>query len=745
MISKPAGLRETFASPPLVVTKLHPPVAREQTVVRDRLMELLRPRPGVKLTVVAAPAGSGKTTLLGMWRDAEATVRPVAWVTLDEGDNDPVVLWMHVLEALRQVCSAVGDTASPERVGAARITDVLLPQLVNHLSENGDVALILDDFDRLSSGAARDTLAWLIEHSPSPLQVVVASRNEPGLPLGALRAHGELLELRADDLRFTAEEAEALLNERLALGLARADVDRLVERTEGWPAGIYLAALSLVGAHDRKAFVSQFGGTNRYVIDFLVDEVLEAHSPAMQALMLRSSILSRVSGPLCDAVLEQDGAGERLSELSRSNLFLVPLDDRDEWFRFHHLFAQLLRVELEHREPGLAPTLHRRAYAWHRGHGSIDEAIEHALEAGAYAEAIELIATRWLHLAAVGRHVTVLAWLDRFPSEVARRSSRLLLMKAWLLSLSAKRKEAEEAITVVEQLGWVDDGPPPDGSSSLEASLATLRAAFPWDDVDAGFRNALRAAGLQNPQSPFWAAVCWPLGLACYNRGDLDDADRWFGEAAEVATGNGRWLIAASALAYRSLIAGERGDPEEQGLLAEQAARHAHENGIDGMKGEVHVAMGVSLAANGELDEALSFLAQGIAVLRVFGSPLDLANALIWQANLLRDIGRVEAAAEAIDEARAVISACSDPGILRERLDALEPPRSGARTRKGELSERELVVLRMLNGPLSERDIGRELYLSHNTIHSHTRSIYRKLGVSSRAEALRQALELRLI
>jgi LuxR family transcriptional regulator, maltose regulon positive regulatory protein len=746
MISKPAGLRETFASPPLVVTKLHPPVAREQNVVRDRLMELLRPQPGVKLTVVAAPAGSGKTTLLGMWRDAEATVRPVAWVTLDEGDNDPVVLWMHVLEALRQVCPAVGDTTSPEQVGAARIAEVLLPQLVNHLSENGDVALILDDFDRLSSGASRDTLAWLIEHSPSPLQVVVASRNEPGLPLGALRAHGELLELRADDLRFTAEEAEALLNERLALGLARADVDRLVERTEGWPAGIYLAALSLVGVHDRGAFVSQFGGANRYVIDFLVDEVLEAHSPATQALMLRSSILDRVSGPLCDAVLEQDGAGERLSELSRSNLFLVPLDDRDEWFRFHHLFAQLLRVELEHREPGLAPTLHRRAYVWHRDNGLVDQAIEHALQAGAFAEANELIAERWLHALNLGRHQTVLAWLDRFPPELADESSRLLLMRAWVLSFCLRHDEANDVMDALEWLGWPDESPLPDGSSSLEASLATIRAAFPLDDVGAGYENALRAAELESPDSPFWADVCWPLGLGYYNRGDLARADRWFAEAAAVGRENERWLVAASAVAYRSLIAGERGDLHEQRLLAEQADRLARERGVDRLKGEVHVAMGESVAAGGELDQALPILAHGVSVQRRFGSPVDLANALISQARVLQSMDRSEDAAAAIDEARDTIEPCVDPGVLPERLEALtRPRRARRRTRQAELTERELVVLRMLTGPLSERDIGRELYLSYNTIHSHTRSIFRKLGASSRAEAVRRARSLTLL
>jgi LuxR family transcriptional regulator, maltose regulon positive regulatory protein len=393
MTAKTALPQQAPDSPQLVVTKLESPAAREQTVARDRLVGRLRPAAGVKLTVVAAPAGSGKTTLLGTWREDEATAKPVAWVTLDEGDNDPAVLWTHVLEALRRACPTLG-TRVPKPLGAADVVDRLLPSLINDLAEQGDVALVLDDFDRLSSGPARDSVAWLVEHAPSSFQLVVASRNEPGLPLGALRAHGELLELRADELRFTAEEAEVLLNTRLALGLAPADVERLVERTEGWPAGLYLAALSLGGVEDRRRFVREFGGTNRHVIDFLVDEVLDAHSPKMQALMLRCSILGRLAGPLCDAVLEEQGTRDGLVELSRTNLFLIPLDDRNEWFRFHRLFAQLLRVELEHREPGLAPKLHFRAYIWHRDHGSLDEAIEHARQAGALKEARMLMAER---------------------------------------------------------------------------------------------------------------------------------------------------------------------------------------------------------------------------------------------------------------------------------------------------------------------------------------------------------------
>ena len=219
--------------PPLLLTKLHPPAGRAQTIARDRLVERLRPQPGVKLTVLAAPAGSGKTTLLGSWRDCEATGRPVAWVTIDTGDNDARVLWAHVLESLRRVCPGTRLPALPVPGRPPEIAGSLLPQLVNDLSEHPGAALILDDFHHLSSGDARDGVAWLVEHAPPSLQLVLATRSEPALPLGALRAHGELVELRADELAFTADEADAFLNERLGLGLASDDVERLVERTEG--------------------------------------------------------------------------------------------------------------------------------------------------------------------------------------------------------------------------------------------------------------------------------------------------------------------------------------------------------------------------------------------------------------------------------------------------------------------------------------------------------------------------------
>jgi LuxR family maltose regulon positive regulatory protein len=301
-------------------------------------------------------------------------------------------------------------------------------------------------------------------------------------------------------------------------------------------------------------------------------------------------------------------------------------------------------------------------------------------------------------------------------------------------------------MTALEQLGWPGRKPLPDGSSSLDGSLATLRAAFPWGDVAYGHANALRAVELQTPESPFWAAACWPLGMACYYRGDLAEAERWFTEAAEAGARNERWVITASALAYRSLIAGDRDDRDEQLLYAEQALALAREQGIDELNGDVHVAMGASLAARGDLVEAVRFLARGVAVARSLRRALDLANALIRQAAALTALARPGEAAAVIAEASSVVDSCPDPGILRQRLEGLERrPRAQIRGRSAKLSERELIVLRMLRGPLSERDIGRELYLSHNTVHSHTRSIYRKLGVSSRAEALQRALALGLL
>ena len=375
--------------PELLVTKFHPPAARDHTVHRERLVDRLRDSASFKLTLIAAPAGSGKTTLLASWREIEAATKPFAWVSLDKDDNDTVRLWAHIVAALRRASPVLEESISPELVGDVRLLEVALGRLMNTLADQGGTVLVLDDFHRLSAGPARDSIRWVVDHAPASLQLVLSTRTEPAMPLAALRAHAELLEVRASETRFTFEEADALLNGRLGLDLTREDVDHLVERTEGWAAGLYLAALSLAGIGERRARIGQFGPTHSYVADFLTEEVLDASDPATRELMLRCSVLERFCGPLCDAVLDTEGAADLLRALSRKNLFLVPLDDHGEWFRFHHFFGEMLRMELERREPASSATLHSRAHEWHRRHGTTDEAIDHALAAHAFVEAGE--------------------------------------------------------------------------------------------------------------------------------------------------------------------------------------------------------------------------------------------------------------------------------------------------------------------------------------------------------------------
>jgi LuxR family maltose regulon positive regulatory protein len=390
--------------------------------------------------------------------------------------------------------------------------------------------------------------------------------------------------------------------------------------------------------------------------------------------------------------------------------------------------------------------MHRRAYAWHRDHGSIEEAVEHAVEAEAFAEAGELIAARWAEYTNACRYATVLAWLERFPPEFVDANPTLVLVKAWVLSLSGRSEEAAGAIAAVERLGRIEEGPLPDGFSSLEASVATLRACMPSGDVRFGLDNARRAAELEASGSPWRPVACWAMGLGLYFSGKVEEADRWFAESAELAPLSGMWVVGASALAYHSFVAGDQGRLDEQGVHAERAEELNREHGLEEINGEVPTALGTCLAAHGNLEEARPLLDQGVTALRSYGQPLDLAHALIRQARVLRASGEHDAAAMAIAEARATVDSCPDPGILEDWVSALEsPPRKRAGSGDGELSERELSVLRALTGPLSERDIARELFLSHNTVHSHTRSIYRKLGVSSRAAAIGRARELGLL
>ena len=731
-------------APILLLTKLHPPMVPSQIVARERLFARLREGRGRRLSLVACPAGFGKSTLLAAWREADSGERPMAWVTLDEGDSDVVVLWSHVLEALGQACPGLSAAELQAMVPIAPLVEVVLPRLVNELIAQGEVVLILDDFHRLSSGPARETLEWFVDHLPVSFQLVLASRMDPAFPLGALRAHGELLELRADELRFTEVEAAEFLNARLGLELEPADIALLVSRTEGWPAGLYLAALSLEGKPDKHALVRAFDGTAAHVVDFLADDVLNGFEPELQTFMLRTSVLERLCPELCDEVLGHSGGGAALESLARSNLFLIPLDGQRRWFRFHHLFAQILGVELQRREPELMPELHRRAYTWHRAYGTTDEAIHHALAARAFDEAGDLIAETWVYYVNAGRTASVLDWLTGFPDEVLER--RVLGVKAWVLAMQGHPEEMGRAVDRLHELGGLDEGPLPDGMASLESSLSLLSAIFGGGDVTTRLEDGTRAAALEGPDSPWYPVATWALGWAHYCVDELELAEQRFKETVALGPPVEQWLVSSASIAQLSMIAGMRGRIGEQVRLADEAYEMAREHGLlDAIEGgEVPTARGLALAARGEFEAALPELEKGLMLRRMWGQPFDPADGLIALATVTAASGDRARANELFDEAEAILAGCPDPGALPRRLAAARRAARGG-VSPGELSERELTVLRMLRGGSSEREIGQELFVSFNTVHTHVKSIYRKLGVSSRADAIARALEQQLI
>jgi LuxR family maltose regulon positive regulatory protein len=418
----------------LVSTKIEPPRLREGHVARPALVDQLRHSLHRRLTLLEAPAGSGKTTLLVEWCAAEAGHVPFAWVSLDAGDNDPVRFWTYVASALRHAGLDVPRSVdSALAAPALSAKDVGLPELVNALREApAGVVLVLDDYHVIREPEIHDAVAFLLERSPPGVHVAIASRAAPPVGVARLRVRGELGEVPEQELRFDRVGVGMLLNDGLGLALEDGELELLLERTEGWAAGLYLAGLSLRG-RDGAEFVASFSGEQRHLADYLLEEVLTGQPEELRAFLLRTSILDRFTAPLCDAVLGTEASHELLAEIERSNMFLILLDSRREWFRYHGLFQDLLRHELARElDERAIRELHERAAAWLAASGEIDDAIRHHLAAGDETAASDVIARNWNHFLQRGEVVTASGWLDRLPPELVLASPQLCLARAWL-------------------------------------------------------------------------------------------------------------------------------------------------------------------------------------------------------------------------------------------------------------------------------------------------------------------------
>jgi len=397
---------------PLVETKLYPPRLRRRLVARPRLSGRLRRGAESRLTLISAPAGFGKTTLLAEWLAATGAEGSVAWLSLEESDSQPASYWTYVITALQGVAPGVGAGALPLLQSAQPPVETVLTTVLNELGTvPNDLYLVLDDYHLVDSADVRAGMTFLLEHLPPQVHLVVSTREDPDLPLARLRGRGDLVEIRAADLRFTLDEVAAYLNDVTGLDLAAGDIAALEGRTEGWIAALQLAALSMQGRDDVAGFIAGFAGDDRYIVDYLVDEVLERQPASVRGFLVQTSILDRLSGPLCDAVCGQHGGKAMLESLDRANLFLVPLDDNRRWYRYHHLFADVLQTHLLDEHPDRAAALHRRASQWWEQNGEPSPAIRHALAAGDVERAAGLVELAIPALRGDRQEATIRSWL----------------------------------------------------------------------------------------------------------------------------------------------------------------------------------------------------------------------------------------------------------------------------------------------------------------------------------------------
>src|SRR6266540_3241044 len=538
---------------PILTTKLYVPSAPPRVVPRQRLIEQLNEGLHRRLTLISAPAGFGKSTLLSAW--VAGCDRPVAWLSLDEDDNDPTRFLIYVVAALRTIAPAIGDAslASLESLQPPPAESTLTSLLNEITSLPVNFVLVLDDYHVIDAKPVDDALTFLLEHLPPHMRVVIATREDPQLPLARLRGRGELSEVRVTDLRFTASEAAGFLNEAMALNLAAEDIAILEGRTEGWITGLQLAALSLQGHPDRARFIQSFSGSHHFVLDYLLQEVLQRQSDSVQAFLSRTSILDRLCGPLCDAVLHDATARGQatLEYLERANLFVVPLDTERRWYRYHHLFADLLRQRMDHSTSSEAEVgeLHIRASQWYEDHGQEVEAFRHAASANDVERAARLIEGQGVPLHFRGADAPVLKWLQSLPTTVLDANPSLWVTYATALFFSGRHTAVEEKLRAAEAAlqGTKEDARHRDlvgRIASIRATLAIIQ--HDADTIISQSRRALEYLHLDN--LPIRMATTYTLGHAYQLQGDRAAAHRTYAEVISISTsfGDSIYTIAAT-------------------------------------------------------------------------------------------------------------------------------------------------------------------------------------------------------
>jgi LuxR family maltose regulon positive regulatory protein len=681
--------QEVVVPTPLLETKFFVPRPRRGLVARPRLSERLDRGGMSKLMLVSAPAGFGKTTLLTEWLAAGPAAptgqQSAVWLSLDKGDNDPASFWTYVIAALQTVAPGVGaSTLTLLQEPQPLPIPTVLTTLINDLGAIGsELVLVFDDYHVIDAREVQDGMEFLLDHLPPQLHLVIASRADPALPLARLRGRGELVEVRAADLRFTPDEAAAYLNEVMGLVLTAREVAALEERTEGWIAALQLAALSMQGRDDITGFIAGFAGDDRYIVDYLAEEVLARQPEHVRSFLLQTSILDRLSGSLCDAVTGQDGGRAMLEALDRGNLFLVPLDDRRQWYRYHHLFADVLRARVRDEQPGRVPELHTRASDWYEQNGDRSEAIGHALAGEDFERAADLVELAIPALRRGRQYATLCLWLEALPEELIRVRPVLSVGYAGALMVRGEAEGVEARLLDAER--WLDTSSGqgiPDGHRSpaemvvvdekefrgLPSAIAMYRAgqALVLGDVAGTMTQARRALDLVGDDDHLGrGSPAALLGLACWTSGDLDAAQGWYADAMASLEKAGHFSDVIGCSIAVADIRLAQGRLREAMSIYERGLQHASDQGAPPLRGAADMYVGLSqlLRERNDLEAAVQHLQAGRELGEYAGLPQNPYRCRVAMARIREAEGDLDGARDQLQQGRRVYDGDFSPNV----------------------------------------------------------------------------------
>ena len=715
---------------------------------RARLLQALDHTAHLPLTLVTAPAGYGKTTLLATWAADQRT--PVIWVTLDEDDRDPIRLWTHLAAGASRASRGLGSEALARLRGFGPKTEVgAVDSLLTRFAAYGKpLVIVLDDLDAIGGEESARSIEQAVAGLPANVRLIAASRSDPPIGLARLRGRHLLAEVRAGELAFTPAEARDLIVRSEGIALSDESVRVLVQRTEGWPAALYLAALWLRDSPRPDEDARRFGASARQVADYLSEEILAALDDDTRTFLRDTALLDRFTPELCDAILERSDSRAVLTELERSNLFLVSLDNIGEWYRYHRLFQELLLLERPAGDPAAA---HRRAADWLREHGFIEEAIFHADAAGDLGLVAEILDESAQELSWSGRRLFLQAWIERLPVELLIEHPSLPAVGAVTAATLGRSSIEVERMASLAERGRRERPSAWDRRADMYLTVARS-LAIDGDNVQASLANARAAleiarSAVEELVVPAFAV----LARALFFVGDLDAARRAAFEAATRPEAEQRAAGYVGALGFLAAIDAEQGRPEHAAARARQAIDFAREHGLADywVAAIAHLALADALEQDGLLADAEREASRGEQLWRTEEPNIGHAYALLRLADARVARSRRRQASAALEAAEREIAEFPDPGRLPALAALVETKLAVGPTAASDPAEPpspgELAVLRYLASDRSQREIAADLYLSYNTVRTHIRAIYRKLNVGSREAAVAKADSLGLL